>query len=155
MRAPLIAALALAAAPALAGDIEVSDAYVRAMGTGSGAAYFTVTNHGAAADRLLSASADPGERAELHNSKSDAAGMMQMLPLDGINLPAGAMHSLTPGADHLMLFGLPRLEDGATVTLTLIFEQAGQVRVDAPVDNARKPGVKMEHSRIDHGKAGN
>lgn|GEM_PF-462633 len=152
--AALAAAVALSL-PALAQDhpdgMHVHDVFARSMGGmgASGAVFFMMHNNTETDDRLLSARADVAERVELHTHKEDANGVMQMLPIDGgVALPAGEMHEFARGGDHVMLMGLTReLKDGDTFPLTLTFEQAGAITVEAVVDNARKPGEgMMEHS---------
>jgi copper(I)-binding protein len=151
----LAAAAALFAIPLHAHDgVKITDAYVRALGTGSGAAFFVIDNHSDQAERLTGVRADIGTRAELHTHKADASGMMQMLEIEGgIPIAPNGSHALARGGDHVMLFGMPKLEDGTIVTLTLTFDHAGEVIVEAPVDNARMPGA-MDHGAMDLGKTG-
>lgn len=140
-----LSALALTltlATPALA-EIAISDAYARASSPAakSGAAFLVLENAGDGDDRLLSASTDAAARVELHTHRETGDGIMQMIEIeDGIPLPAGASHSLERGGDHVMLMGLTRpLEQGDEITVTLVFEQAGEVEVTVPVDNERQP----------------
>jgi copper(I)-binding protein len=54
-----------------------------------------------------------------------------------------------------MLMGLTReVADGDVIMLTLVFEKAGEVVIEAPVDNARKTGMEMDHSghQMQHGQ---
>ena len=144
-RLPLLAAtLSLAASAALAGDIRIKDAYARATSSNavSGAAFMALFNDAATEDRLIAVRGDIAERIELHTHLEDANAVMRMVKVeDGIVVPAGGMAMLERGRDHVMLMGLTRpLENGDTVTLTLIFEQAGAVDIDVPVDLDRKPG---------------
>lgn len=157
----LAAALALSL-PATAQEhpegMHVHDVYARSMGQvgASGAVFFMMHNNTETDDRLLSATADVAERVELHTHKEDANGVMQMLHVtEGLPLAAGEMHALARGGDHVMLMGLTReLKDGDTFPLTLVFEQAGQITVEAVVDNDRKPGEGMMdhsgHGDMDH-----
>lgn len=159
--AALAAALALSL-PATAQEhpegMHVHDVYARSMGQvgASGAVFFMMHNNTETDDRLLSATADVAERVELHTHKEDANGVMQMLHVtEGLPLAAGEMHALARGGDHVMLMGLTReLKDGDTFPLTLVFEQAGEITVEAVVDNARKPGEGMMdhsgHGDMDH-----
>jgi copper(I)-binding protein len=144
----LAAVAALFALPLHAHDgVKIADPYVRALGTGSGAVFFVIENHSDHPDRLTAATADLADRAELHTHKADASGMMQMLEIEGgIPVEPNGSHALERGGDHVMLFGIPKLEDGTVVTLTLTFEHAGEVIAEAPVDNARVPGAAgMKH----------
>ena len=147
------AALALAM-PAWA-DITVSDAYARsAMATAkTGAAFMVIANTGAEDDRLVSAASDVADRVELHTHVDDGNGVMQMREVEeGFVVPAGGSHALARGGDHVMFLGLNRpFVQGETVTVTLVFEKAGEIVVDVPVDLERMPeqgighGTGMQH----------
>jgi periplasmic copper chaperone A len=108
-------------------------AEMAAMG-GTSAVYMTLVNSGGQADRLLSASTDAAQTVELHETTMEN-NVMRMAPvLDGIEVPANGQAELRPGGLHVMLIGLTReLAAGDTVRLTLSFERAGSVTVDAPV----------------------
>lgn len=136
--------------------IMVMDPYARSstMASESGAAFMVLMNHTDADDRLLSASSDIAERVELHTHIEDANGVMQMREVeDGFVVPAGGMHALERGGDHVMFLGLKQsLSDGETVSVTLKFETAGDVVVEIPVDLTRKPkDGAMQHN---HGTDG-
>ena len=152
---------ALLAFPAFAGDtLMIQDPYARSMGSigGSGAVFFTVMNHGAEEDRLIDVRSDVAEKVELHTHKEDGNGVMQMMHVpEGFTIAAGGEHALARGGDHVMLMGLTReVADGDVINLTLVFEKAGEIAVEAPVDNARKAemdhsGHQMQHSQTDDG----
>ena len=131
--------------------LHVHDVYARSNGQagGSGAVFFMIHNNTATDDRLIAARSDVAARVGLHTHIEDANGVMQMREVEGgIALPAGEMHALERGGDHVMLMGLTQaLEDGQTFPVTLTFEQAGDVVIEAVVDNDRKPadGAAMEH----------
>lgn len=154
-------ALALAATllafPAFGGEtLMIQDPYARTMGGvgTSGAVFFTVMNHGAEEDRLIDVKSDVAQKVELHTHKDDGNGVMQMLHVpEGFAIPAGGEHALERGGDHVMLMGLTReVADGDVINLTLVFEKAGEIAVEAPVDNARK--AEMDHSghQMQHGQ---
>ena len=113
----------------------------------TGAAFLMLMNHGDADDRLIAAETEVANRVELHTHKEDDNGVMKMMEVEeGFVVPAGGMHHLKRGGDHIMLMGLTRpLEQGEEIAVTLTFEQAGEVEVIIPVDRERKP---------DHGGAG-
>lgn len=152
-----IAALTMSACSSpVAAGISVKDPWVRpvsamgeptpaadASGEGMGememaggpvsAAYMTITN-GGAADRLLKAEGDVAASIELH-TMIEENGVMQMRPVEGgIEVPANGDLVLKPGGYHIMLIGVQRdLKMGDKVSLTLQFEKAGTVKVEAQV----------------------
>ncbi|MBJ6371007.1 copper chaperone PCu(A)C [Sedimentitalea arenosa] len=134
------------------GTIMVEDAYARSsmMASETGAAFMVLMNKGAEDDRLVSASSDIAERVELHTHIQDADGVMKMREVeDGFVVPAGGMHALQRGGDHVMFLGLTRpLNDGDVVNVTLSFEKAGDVVIEVPVDLTRKP----RHGMKKHGQ---
>ena len=68
---------------------------------------------------------------------------------DGIAVPANGMHALKRGGDHVMFMGLDgALPEGETISVTLTFENAGEITLDIPVDNDRKAGGG--HGSLDH-----
>ena len=121
--------------------IQINDAYARTMGGvgASGAVFLGIMNQGAEEDHLIGAKSDAAERVEIHTHKEDANGVMQMLHLEeGLPIPAGSEHLLQRGGDHVMMMGLTQeLKDGDMVTVTLIFEKAGEIVIEVPLDNAR------------------
>ncbi len=162
--AACVLALGMLAVPVLAEEhpdgLHIHGAYARVQGGigGSGAMFFMVHNNTATDDRLVAAKTDAAERAELHTHTEDANGVMSMGEIEGgIPLAAGEFIELARGGDHVMLMGLKRaLIDGDTIALTLTFEVAGDITLQVPVDNARKPGEgvhdhgAMHHDGMDH-----
>ena len=98
-----------------------------------GSAYVTVVNPSREDDRLVSVQGDIAEKIEMH-AVGEEDGMMTMRKREVMGAPSQGELILTPGGDHLMLFGLADgLEDRDAVTLTLEFERAGVVDVDFEV----------------------
>ena len=152
VRSTLLAAgLALAAAlPATAEDaIAVMDPYARSSGmmANSGAAFMMIENRTGTDDRLVGASSDVAEKTELHTHKEDEMGVMRMIHVEeGFEIPAGGTLMMARGGHHVMFLGLSEpMEQGDTVTLTLEFEEAGEVTVEVPVDLERQPRHGMGH----------
>lgn len=149
----LAAAAVFFAVPAFAHNgVHINDPYARTMGGigASGAIFLEIENHADVDDRLMSAASDVADKVELHTHKEGADGVMQMMAVpEGFPVTALQAHSLQRGGDHIMLMGLTReLKDGDMITVTLTFEHAGEVVVEVPVDNARKPdamGMGMGH----------
>lgn len=142
--------LAMPASAHTTGNVEAVDAYARTTPR-SGAVFLVIENHTPHDDRLLSATTEAAEKAELHTSKTNDAGVAVMEPLpDGIAVPSQAKHALKRGGDHIMLMGLKQpLKQGDTIRLVLTFEVAGEVAVEAVVDNDRKEDAGAEPA-MDH-----
>ena len=155
LRGAAVSALCLLPAAGMATEIIISDAYARVSRPNApvGAAFMEISNTGATDDRLISVSSDAAKRTELHTHIDQGDGVMKMTEIDGgIPLPAGATHTMVRGGDHVMLMGLEApLEQGAAVTVTFTFEEAGDIVVEIPVDNERKPDHgAMKHDHKDH-----
>ena len=106
------------------------------------AAYVTIKNIGKDDDRLVSAACDCAAKVELHTMTMDGDKMMMAEMPDGFAIKAGETLELKPGGNHIMLMGLTaRPADGQTQTLTLTFQKAGTVSIDAPVSNAPLAGA--------------
>lgn len=136
-----VGAALLTLTSAVSADIIVRDAYARSAGATakSGAAFMVIENTGSQDDRLIDVRSDASVRVELHTHIADDTGVMRMRPLeDGMVVPAGGAHVLQRGGDHVMFMGLTApFEQGASVSVTLVFEQAGEVTVAIPVDRDR------------------
>ena len=139
--------LALAASAARADDfklgpISVSQPWTRATTVRTGAAYMTIKLAGNATDRLVKVASPDAERVEMHAMAMDG-GVARMREMSAIDLKPGAGAQLKPGGLHLMLVGLRRpLREGESIKLTLTFEQAGTLEVDATVEKAGAPGPR-------------
>lgn len=134
------------------GQIMVHDAYGRASNPKAGAAFMHIVNTSDAADRLVAVKSDLAARTELHTHSEDANGVMKMREVEeGFVIPAGGMHMLKRGGDHVMFLGLHApFEDGAVVPVTLVFEEAGEVIVNVTVDQSRKAKADHGHSGHNH-----
>jgi copper(I)-binding protein len=131
----LLAGCAAPASSVTAGP-TIADAWVRPpMGPGQPAAgYMTITAPSGGADALIGASSPVAAAVEIHETSTDASGMMGMRPVDRVELPSGSPVALEPGGYHLMLMNLDGdLEAGDTVDLVLEFENAGEVTIRAAI----------------------
>ncbi|WIY23523.1 copper chaperone PCu(A)C [Parasedimentitalea psychrophila] len=139
-----VASLTLAgAAGADMSKIMVGDAYARASNKMAGAAFMAVMNGAAEDDRLISVSSEIAKRTELHTHMDMGEGVMKMMHVEeGFAIAAGETHMLQRGGDHVMFMGLTQeLKQGDIISLTLTFENAGEVIVQVPVDLERKPAA--------------
>lgn len=101
---------------------------------GPSAVYFTITNVGDTADRLVKIETDAAEMATMHETKV-VNEVAQMIPQpDGYEIPANGSVELKPGGKHIMLENLKRgLAVGDTVTLKLTFASGSVVDLVVPV----------------------
>ena len=116
--------------PAVASDLMFGALQFRATvgSMPSSAAYLSITNHGAMADRLLAVESGLARKTELHTMEV-TNGVMKMRQIDGgIAIPAGKTIQLAPGGLHVMLIGLKApLNADENYQVTLVFEKAGKV----------------------------
>ncbi|WBU59763.1 copper chaperone PCu(A)C [Paracoccus albus] len=119
--------------------IEVTDGFVRSSNPKSAAAFMTIQNDSAEVCTLAAVETPAAAKAELHTSKENAEGMMEMLPIEGgIAIPAQGSHTLARGGDHVMLMGVTEpLQQGDETPVTLDFGECGKVELLLPVDNER------------------
>ena len=153
----LASAVALfAALPAFA-DIVVKDAYARAANTMAGAAFMVIENTGTEDDQLIDARSDVSKKVELHTHKDMGDGIMKMMHVpEGFTIPAGGEHALMRGGDHVMFMGLNgTMAQGDTVTVTLVFEKAGEIELNIPVDLERQQAHGMMQGHGNGMKMGN
>jgi len=137
--------LLLAACARPAGGMRVDDAWVRAsavtspMGESTAmpmtAAYLLITNDSHDTDRLLGAESPAARVVEIHQTvmQNDVASMQHM---SSVEIPGGGTLKFEPGSYHLMLIDLQQaLAAGDEIEITLIFENAGQVKITAVVND--------------------
>ena len=148
---PVVASIALAvAAPAAdtakVGDIAIDQPWARG--------YMILQNTGAVPDRLIGGSTPVATQVQLHTHVMEG-GVAKMRPVDAIEVAPGQPTVLEPGGAHVMLQGLTqKLEEGTTMPLTLVFEHAGKVTLEVPVEGimaGRGPG---HDDSMDHGEHG-
>jgi copper(I)-binding protein len=80
---------------------------------------------------------DPAGDDGADDGMSGGTGMMEMRPVDRVEVPAGETVTLEPGGYHIMLLELAApLEAGTTLEVTLTFEESGEQVVTADVRDA-------------------
>lgn len=147
---PMLALLALLAAPALAQTI-VSKPWVRGTVAPQKAtgAFMQITSTGGG--RLVSVSTPAAGIVEIHEMKMEGSTMQMRAQPQGLALPAGKAVELKPGGYHLMLLDLKApLKAGDSVALTLVVESANgkteTLKVKAPVKAlGAAPEAKHQH----------
>lgn len=115
--------------------LVVQDPWARPGLSGQNSAiYFTIQNPASKADKLLSAATDIAQSTELHMSMMNAEGVMSMMEQEFVDVPANSTVEFKPGGLHVMLVGLEQdLPVGNSLSLTLQFENAGEIQLDVPI----------------------
>lgn len=137
--------------------IYLEDVWARPAPKGqrTSAVYAVICNGTDTNDRLLSVQTSAAQAAEIHETKLDSDGHMQMRPLTNLPVKAQSEAIFAPAGLHIMLIDIAQsLEVGATIPVTFTFENAGAVTVDAHIttehtsdaDNGRKKADHSKHS---------
>ena len=129
------AVLCAQAAESRVGNLIITEARARPTppGISVGAVYFSITNAGGKADRLLSVSTPVASKVELHESRN-MRGVVEMRELTSVECPPGATVRATPGGLHVMLMGLAApLAAGTEFSVSLQFRDAGVLTLKVPV----------------------
>jgi hypothetical protein len=103
--------------------VRVKDGYVRLPppGTTNAVAYMVLESADAAAHELVSVSCAVAKHCSLHTHEQ-VDGMMRMVPVKRITVPASGQVELKPGGLHIMILSLTKkLSIGEQVALTLSF----------------------------------
>jgi copper(I)-binding protein len=136
LAAALLAAAAVHAHQFSVGNLVIGHPWARptAWGMPTGAAYLSISNHGAYQDILLGAHSPAARRVEFHRTSFES-GMAKMRPADTLVIEPGNTLTAAPGGLHLMLVDLKTpLVTGATVPLVLTFKDAGAITVQLQIE---------------------
>jgi copper(I)-binding protein len=138
--AVLGALVLLAGAPAAheyaSKGITVAHPWARATpgGVKVGGAYLEIKAAAGKGDRLIAAKSPAAGSAEIHRHFVEG-GISRMRRVDAIAVAGGKSVVLAPGSYHLMLMDLKQpLKEGDLLKLTLVFEKAGEIEVEATVE---------------------
>ena len=102
--------------------------------TGKSAAYFIINNKSARGDVLTAAKGTVSKRIELHTHIKDGDVMRMRVVEGGVKVPANSTVKFKPGGLHVMLIDLTsKLKVGDSFPLTLVFQEAGEVKINVPV----------------------
>ena len=135
------ALLALTPAAWAADAVTVTQPYARAVPPGqpNSAVFMTLSNASAAPRALIEARSTAAKTVELHTHRLEN-GMMKMVRIDRIAIPAKGTVELKPGGLHVMLIGLTApLKAGDTVKVDLKFDDGAAETVTAPVREIQPP----------------
>jgi copper(I)-binding protein len=138
------------------GSLKLTAAWARATPKGAtvGGGYFTITNTGNVADRLVGGTSDISNRFEIHEMSMDK-GVMKMREITlGIEIKPGKTIRFEPSGFHIMFVGLKQpLKEGDHIKVMLQFEKAGNAPVDFVVESmgARSGGSARDDKPMQHG----
>ncbi|MFF4169786.1 copper chaperone PCu(A)C [Streptomyces sp. NPDC001744] len=143
-RTTSLSAVALAAALALAGcssgdgpadgkpALKVSGAFMPQPVMDMAGGFLTITNDGAAADRLTSVTSPISDDVTIHETKDQ-----KMREVKFFDIPANGKLSLARGGNHIMFMELKKKpKQGEKVSVELHFEKSDPIKVDLPVEAA-------------------
>lgn len=136
---------------ALAGDVMVHDAWVRAMPPSARALplYLTLHNGADKPHALVAFSTNDG-RVELHQSIQEGE-MIRMARLERIEIASNAMLSLAPMGLHGMILEMSRVpEEGETLKLTAHFDDGSESQIEARVKKAVAENAAADQSHAHH-----
>ena len=157
--APVVASIGLIVAASAAdmtevGAITIDQPWARAsLGNApNSAAYMILRTTAATPDRLISGSTPVATQVELHTHVMEG-GVAKMRPVAAIEVAPGEPTVLEPGGPHVMLRRLTqKLEAGTTMPLTLVFEHAGAVTLEVPVEGIAAGTGPGHDAPMEHGK---
>jgi len=135
-----------------AGDISISDAYVRATAPGqaNSAAYMKLHNGSMHAYSVVDAEGHAAKAIELHTHVK-AGDMMKMRRIDKIDVPAHGDVALKPGGHHIMLIGLKQAaNEGDSIHLSLVFNDGSKKMVNVPVKKMQMQMGSQDHQHDMH-----
>ena len=116
--------------------VTVAHPWARATPGGAkvGGAFLEIKAAAGTNDRLIAARSAVAASAEIHNHIMEG-GIARMRRVDAIPIAGGSSVVLGPGGYHVMLIDLKQpLKEGDLLKLTLVFEKAGEIEVDATVE---------------------
>ena len=126
------------------GDLTVGDVWAHQSTNRDGAAYLRIGNAGTAADALIDASTPFAKRVELRGPLP-GGDAWKTGRVDAVPVPAGKETVLDAAALYLRLVGLRDiLSVGEKVRITLTFEQAGAITVEARVLSPNEAAAIIE-----------
>jgi hypothetical protein len=129
--------------------LVITDPWTRATPGGAtvGVGYLSITNKGAAADRLTGGAFENADKIEIHEMQMSGDKMTMRWLSDGLEIKPGETVTFSPGAYHLMFTGLKKpIVENTDINVTLTFEKAGSINV---IFKAKSIGA-MDNSGMMH-----
>lgn len=116
--------------------VTVAHPWARATPGGArvGSVYLEVRAQRGRGDKLIAARSPVAGNAEIHSHVMEQ-GIAKMRRVDAVAVPGGQSIVLRPSGYHIMLLDLKQpLNEGDLAKVTLVFETAGEIEVDATVE---------------------
>ena len=140
----------LAATPAFAEDVKVSDAWARATAPGQDSAMVQLVITSKKAGALVAGASKIAQTVEIHTMVMEGE-MMKMHQVDAVELPAGKAVDLGAAGYHLMLIGLKKpLKEGTMSEIVLTVRFAGGKEEKVNVQAEIKPLTESGHHEHMH-----
>ncbi|MBO7080743.1 MAG: copper chaperone PCu(A)C [Neisseriaceae bacterium] len=131
-----------------AGELTIDHPYSRitAPKVKTGAVFMNINNDTNENEVLLSAKTSVAGRTEIHRTTVTNDGVMQMRPIDHLEIVKGESVALMPGGLHIMLLNLKKpLIAGDEFDVTLNFKKAGKKTVKVKVIDQAAPAMHHHH----------
>jgi copper(I)-binding protein len=125
------------------GALRISAPWMRATPKGAAVAagYVTITNAGAAPDRLMSVSSDIAGMAQVHEMTMNGGVMTMREVAQPLEIKPGVTLELKPGGYHVMFLQLAHgISEGDRVKASLVFEKAGSIDIEFAVGGVAAKG---------------
>lgn len=144
---------ALQGAPGDPAPLIIEGAWARAaLSGGNTAVYMRLTNTGDEPLRLVGAASEAAAAVELHETVITPDHVMQMRPIQGVELPPGETVEFRSGGLHVMLLGLREtLREGDELPLELLVEGMAPISISVPVSLLGGDDHDHHHDHHDHG----
>lgn len=114
-------------------DIVVQNPWARPSINNNSAVYMSIQNNDVKDDQLIKADCELAGKTEIHKT-IEVQGIISMVPINNVGLPAGVKIELAPKALHIMLFDLKKeLKENDTFPLTLTFQNSGEMTIQVKV----------------------
>lgn len=127
--------------------VTVEDAYAMSPAAdGPAAMFLTLANAGATADTLVRVEVSGVAEASLHDQNFEG-GLVTMVPVPHIVIPAGGELRMQPGALHVMLVGVSAgMAEGDSLDARIELRGAGTIERRVPVVAFPGPAGGADHS---------
>ena len=117
-------------------SIDISRPWIRTSPGEKGhtGGFFTITNKGSEADRLIAAESPVAAKIEIYGIRVVGYGIRMKLFEQGLRLPPDTPITLKPRGYHLLIELKSPLTQGQHVPMTLTFEKAGPQTIELLVE---------------------